>query len=445
MACSGGTQERNRHVLIPIRGLGRCPKAGSPLREQTRVCNAQPCMGDEFCVAKQDLIIAIDSSGSLKEDGANAIRDFAEVLVGRFLGRYYGDSTMKVGVIQFGNGQILADGTTEPATPVLGLTSDMDHVKESIRALKWAKGFTNMAQAFTLADTMLQRGGRSSSQSAVLVITDCEPSFVFQTRQKANALKAKNVKLFFAAVSKFKGKSYGLMKEFASSPWETHLVRIPGLPNLQADPDIFAQQCVARFCPNAISPSAMGSQEQGQGFFLVRMNGRCGKHGRELGKDVQDPQQCKMLARQHGAVMFSFGKGGLRQGHCVAEDMMDEELRPMKKIQGEKYCKPWTAQYGQAGHSNDVECAAACLKTPWCSAANWFRGWEDECYFFKSCDTWGTSQYHGILHINPTTQKKMQVIRTWPSNRVTPTCPLGDWEDDSFYDLYALNSLTEDA
>jgi len=200
MACSGGLQGRVKNVLIPIRGMGKCPTRKSADRLEEQICNAQDCVGDEICVAQQDLIIAIDSSGSLRESGSDVLRDFAASFAEKLVGQYYGTEAMKVGIVQFGNGAIEADGTVAKAINVQALTDDIGAVRGAIESLTWQKGFTNMAQALTLADTMLQQGGRSHAQSAVMVLTDSKPSFQFQTYQKVKALKDKGTKMFFAPV-----------------------------------------------------------------------------------------------------------------------------------------------------------------------------------------------------------------------------------------------------
>merc|ERR1719460_3631419 len=61
---------------------------------------------------------------------------------------------MKIGVVQFGNGEIEKDGSVAGAVEVLGLTSDMGKVKKAIEGMNFLKGFTNMAQAFTSAEKL---------------------------------------------------------------------------------------------------------------------------------------------------------------------------------------------------------------------------------------------------------------------------------------------------
>merc|ERR1719169_211126 len=93
--------------LIPIRGDGKCPKTDSRYRYRIRKCNTHPCNGDEICIAKQDLVIAIDGSGSVREEGFKTLQRFALTLLEKYKGEYYGMEDMRVGIVQFGNGEIL--------------------------------------------------------------------------------------------------------------------------------------------------------------------------------------------------------------------------------------------------------------------------------------------------------------------------------------------------
>merc|ERR1740115_709782 len=106
VACGGGMQSRAKHVLIPTRGFGRCPKETARRRFRERQCNQQDCVGDEICVANQDLIIAIDSSGSVREDGFNILKNYVLELITKYEATYFGASAMQVGVVEFGNGII---------------------------------------------------------------------------------------------------------------------------------------------------------------------------------------------------------------------------------------------------------------------------------------------------------------------------------------------------
>merc|ERR1719343_1561647 len=277
MACGGGRTTRTRKVLVPIRGQGRCPKKTAVERLQDEVCNSQACVGDEVCIAQQDLILMVDGSGSLKKSGFDVVKNFVVNLTQKYEPEYYGRKAMKLGVALFGNGHLITapDGSTsvQPATNVQGLTSDFDEVRTKIGALTWQRGFTNMAQGFTLADTMLSQGGRPSAQSAVLVISDGKYSFKFQTAEKAQELKDKNVQIFMAPITEFKGEELKDLKSWASAPWSTNYERIPGLMPLKFNPEIFTQKLVAKFCPDSFSPSMQSAKDNQNQYLLVHEGG----------------------------------------------------------------------------------------------------------------------------------------------------------------------------
>jgi len=320
VACGGGFQSRARHVLIPTRGFGKCPKENGSQRYAEQKCNTQSCVGDEICVANQDLIIALDGSGSLREDGFNILKSYALNVLERYQSEYFGAAAMKVGVIEFGNGVIMEDGyTVSSAINVHPLSADLNQVKTALEGTVQKKGFTNMAQAFALAETMYTAAGRKGAQSALLVITDGKPSFQFQTNELVEQLDDKGVQRFFVVVSD-EEKDLNLMKTWASSPWETNLLHIPGLMPLQADEGVWGQKTLTRFCPLAMSPSILTAKEERGGFMHVKDGGYCGGRGGLLSTDVNDAEGCAFLANGAGAQSFILGSW-FRRGYCYAGEM----------------------------------------------------------------------------------------------------------------------------
>jgi len=327
MACDGGFQERYRHVLIPTRGFGKCPKPDSDFRYAKQECNVHPCTGDEICIAKQDLILAVDGSGSLQEPGFNTLKAFTLTLIQKYQTEYFGSTAMKVGVLQFGNGVILGDGrTVSPAINVQPLTQDMALVKTALENLPFKKGFTNMAQAFALAEVMYTGAGRKGVQSAILVLTDGKPSFQFQTNELVEQLDDKNVQRFFMVVNENGGDDLKKMQKWASMPWETNLIHVPGLDALSADATVWSQKATVMFCPMSFSPSATEEKEQVQGFMLVKESGYCGERGQLLSKDVQDAESCSYLAQGAGAQAFLLG-AWFRRGYCYTSPMAVDEAQ----------------------------------------------------------------------------------------------------------------------
>lgn len=321
MACGGGLQQRTRKVDIPTRGEGICPKDESADRFNERACNAHECVGDEICIAKQDLVIAIDGSGSLRTTGFDIIRKFSAELIDRYKSKYFGNAAMKIGVVMFGNGEVQDDGTVSGAVRVHKISDDLAAVKTSIEGLKWQRGFTNMAQALAMAEKMMLTDGRKEAQSAVMVITDGKPTLLYETQEKVMELKDKSVKLFFAPVTEAKGQEVDLMKKWASQPWQSHLVHVPGLMPLKADGSVFASKFIATFCPEAMSPSATSHEEESLGYFLLKESAICGdvSVGTHLSKKGGNTVgECAAAVRATGEKAFSYGQW-YKKGYCYSE------------------------------------------------------------------------------------------------------------------------------
>jgi len=320
VACGGGLQSRAKHVLIPVRGFGKCPKESNKRRFREQECNEQDCVGDEICVANQDLIIAIDGSGSVREEGFNILKNYALALVAKYESNYFGAAAMKVGIIEFGNGIIMPDGVTvSPAMNVQPLTDSMSTVKSAVEGMVQKKGFTNMAQAFALAETMYTATGRKGAQSAILVITDGKPSFQFQTNELVQQLDDKGVSRFFVVIGESES-DLNLMKKWASSPWETNLLHVPGLAVVEADEGMWAEKAITLFCPAAMSPSLLTVKESNGGFMHVKDGGYCGGRGSLLSTEVNDAEGCAFLAQGAGAQSFLLGIW-FRRGYCYAGQM----------------------------------------------------------------------------------------------------------------------------
>jgi hypothetical protein len=327
MACGGGDTERYKSVLIPIRGEGKCPRARSAMRYGKKDCNTHACVGDEICIAKQDLVLTIDGSGSLRESGFEIVRNYAANLTSRYQSMYFGQEDMKVGVVYFGNGQLEAqpDGTTNIAEAlyIQGLTGDLALVESRIREQSWLRGFTNMAQGFHMADVMLGQTGRSEAQSAVMVISDGKFSMEFQTAEKARELKDKNVQIYLVAITEVKGSDLQTYRRFASRPIGTNFVRIPGLTALEYNADLFTGRIIAKFCPKAYSPSSAMQKDQELEFMMIHESGypsdSCGNwvwHG-----TGHTQEECMNIALDSHILAFAYSPVADRYmpGGCYSE------------------------------------------------------------------------------------------------------------------------------
>jgi len=324
VACDGGFTQRVRKVILPTRARGFCPKENSGDRLEEKSCNTQACMPDQMCIAKQDLVLMIDGSGSLKEEGFDIVKAFAANLTGKYNAEYFGEDAMKVGVVLFGNGGLSTapDGSTviNKALGIQPLTFDLASVKAAIEGMEWQRGFTNMAQGFVEAGVMLSQGGRDDAQSAVLVISDGKFTMKYQTSEKANELKDQNIMIFMAPITDTQGDFLDDLKDWASQPWETNYEHIPGLAALKYNPGIFAEKVVAKFCPDSVSPTLMRQKEAIKQYMLIHEDGfpsdECGQY-HWLGY-LGNKDDCAAKARELGQEAFSYGKVHA-DGYCYSE------------------------------------------------------------------------------------------------------------------------------
>ncbi|CAK0862315.1 unnamed protein product [Prorocentrum cordatum] len=327
MACGGGIQERVRKVDIPIRANGKCPGQKHPDRFQMQECNTQDCVGDEICIARQDLVIAIDGSGSLKQEGFDILQKFALNLTSRYQSTYYGVEDMRIGLVLFGNGEYFDNGTVAAALEVVPITSDLESVSTAIAGLQWQRGFTNMMQALQAADNMFAEG-RDDAQSAVMVLSDGRYTNAYRTTMKARALKDKGVQIFMAPIADSSTDSLLVLRGWASEPWETNYERIPGLTALINNEPEFAQKLLVKFCPRAFSPSQKIEEETQQGFLKIHEEGypsdSCGEWKRMRNADTAEA--CMELVKQVGILAFAFEEGGRGAGTCYSEaiDVTDD-------------------------------------------------------------------------------------------------------------------------
>lgn len=313
VACGGGLQSMRRHVVIPTRGDGKCPTTNSRKRYRERECNTHQCEGDEVCTAMQDVVVAIDGSGSVQQSGFDTLKKFAETVVSRYQTKYYGRKRAKMGICQFGNGEIMSDGKTiTPAIIVQSLTFNQQDVLNAVKGLPFKKGFTNMAQAFATAETMFTQKSRRNAQQAVLVISDGKPSFSFETTSQVEQLDDKNIMRYFVVINDqgMNSAAMSQIKSWASQPWSTNVVHVPGLDQLDGDIQMFAQAAVTKFCPQAYSPSKREHFEHDYEMQKVYAGGWCRNvrrwrwHGWQRGSRSSAMRRCKAKATKLGRQTF---------------------------------------------------------------------------------------------------------------------------------------------
>lgn len=231
-ACGGGTQERVRPVTVPAAGKGVCFAEEAPERFESTECNTLACPPDPTCIAKQDVVIAIDVSGSLQQMGFDTVKGFVEELTSLYR---MGQNYSQIGLVQYSkDGKIVSPLTDDPA-----------ELSTRLMELSFARGVTDMAQGLSLAKTVLMEG-RKSAQSIVLLLTDGKPSFQFATRKAAAALRDSGVRLVMVPIFTFGDPSF--MEELASDPVAENVLAINGLKFLSANTPSEARKLLTNTC-----------------------------------------------------------------------------------------------------------------------------------------------------------------------------------------------------
>lgn len=183
-----------------------------------------------------------------------------------------GGNGMNVGIVQFGNGKILEDGSIEKAVIRHPLSpADPKKLDAVIDKLKWQRGFSNFAQAFSMAQVAFLNGGRKRAHSMMLIVTDGKPSFHFQTEQAMRKLKGSGVQVVVAQISLNPGKEADVMKQLATKPSGTNFLHFPGFKKLKADPAGYAHQTLVHTCSKAYSPTKRDKKVQRRGWDVVHI------------------------------------------------------------------------------------------------------------------------------------------------------------------------------
>jgi hypothetical protein len=82
--CDGGSRKRLKKIAVPSLGSGDCPSIDSPDRLEFKKCNVHPCkkvQATVACKSMVDLILVLDGSGSLGEDGWAAAKQAAKTII----------------------------------------------------------------------------------------------------------------------------------------------------------------------------------------------------------------------------------------------------------------------------------------------------------------------------------------------------------------------------
>ncbi|CAK0851503.1 unnamed protein product [Prorocentrum cordatum] len=267
-ACGTGYQQRFQFPRAPH----QCPADKSEGHQEAQECTEATCQGDEACIAKQDIVVAVDSSGSLTAEEFANVTSFTSALLGKFNGTAYGQNASRIGVVQFGNGEIYGvDQTPTDAIKVLDFSTDNNTILAAVYGLQQQSGFANSAQAMALAETMLDEGaGDSGRNRMLLMVAASTPPFQRQSQLKARELSRKGIRVFFVTVAdSSRGAEARAAKDgtMATAPTLANFVHV-AWHDMATEQSAYVSSALAASCSLAESPTLVAEEIRERGERL---------------------------------------------------------------------------------------------------------------------------------------------------------------------------------
>jgi hypothetical protein len=265
-ACGGGLRQSMRRVKDAATGQGLCPEPKGRNRLLFKSCNHEPCVPPPgsptvLCKSKLDVVLLLDGSGSLGEEGWTEVKALAkgitagmdpmaevqlavEVFSGpKDLPSFCRCTGNAVGLCleHAGSPDLETECNIKWASH---LTADLASVGAAIDGAVWPAGGTMTSAALANAEAELRRG-RREAQSVVLVITDGSPMSPFKTKQAARSLR-KSARLMWVPVTRF--APLGVIKSWASTPLVENIVEVDQFADLATNVTI--NKIISNMCPD---------------------------------------------------------------------------------------------------------------------------------------------------------------------------------------------------
>lgn len=150
-----------------------------------------------YCAAMVDIVVVIDSSGSLTADGFENAVTFVEKMI---LHSKVGEQEVRYGVVQYSEPGKYPQANAA-AVVVKPLSSDPDALREAVRGMKFVGGSTYTGEAMELALDMLQTNKRADAATAVLLVTDGQATDWHKLKGAAKKVKEDGSHLMVAVVT----------------------------------------------------------------------------------------------------------------------------------------------------------------------------------------------------------------------------------------------------
>jgi hypothetical protein len=266
-ACEGGHETRTRSVSEEKRGNGECAHPEAEPRMEHKECNAFDCSliipADANrtllqCPSMIDLVIMLDGSGSLGENGWQMFKSSSRRLISAMTAG--NTSGINIGFMLFSGPSTGPDLETCTSSDPLAkpdvevqcgikwihhLSTDIPEVEQKVSELEWPARTTLTSMAIAEAKAELING-RQDASSVVVIITDGKPMSPIKTGQASLDLKS-DARLIWIPVGGGAQEAVEEMKVWASKPWQDNLLPIQTFADLASPTTL--NNIISTICP----------------------------------------------------------------------------------------------------------------------------------------------------------------------------------------------------
>jgi len=265
--CDAGTQKRQKFVKKKALGEGKCAGLWDKERLEYKMCNTHGCVKNQtvtvMCNTTLDVVLMLDGSGSLGENGWEKTKEFTKMVVGALA-----NSNVNLALMTFSGPRTWSgvskcmgeEDEPKPGEPPLtppDLEKDckmkfVQHFEpinlakttKTVDGMEFPKGGTLTSLALGTVATELTLS-RKEAPITIIVVTDGRPLSFKRTREAARAIR-KQARLVWVPVTKFAPLKD--IKTWASRRWEENVVVVEGFDKL-ATP-ITVDYLIADICHN---------------------------------------------------------------------------------------------------------------------------------------------------------------------------------------------------
>merc|ERR1719482_770607 len=255
--CDGGTKKRQKFVVYPAEGSGKCADEWHETRLEYEECNMKVCKLPNntktlTCNTTMDVTILIDECPRSGEEGFKAQIESANNLVDAFndeskpefaIIKYCGPRTWSgVSKCTESSGDVDTEGLCRTKVEQ-HFDDDKKKTHNILNGLAFAKGTKLTALALLAAKAELTLG-RKNAHGTVIVFQDGQPLSFRKTRLAAHDLR-KKARLLWVVVSKFSPLKD--VKKWATRRWQENLVDVKSDKEMGSPTTV--TKIIANICP----------------------------------------------------------------------------------------------------------------------------------------------------------------------------------------------------